>query len=270
MIVFILPVLNPTIASIESFVNEHMWIGELGHKLIIKISDSDSVGLTSILKAKCDFCYVLSMSDSSIYEAWNQSLNLLLMNREFESTCAVSFIGLNDRLDSDFYISAEKEIKQGAKLVYGYVVDDNSFRLLDPENASEWLFDKKTVALMFPHPGSLNAVSLFKSFHFDIKFRLAGDLDFYLHHICQGSISKKDVIFVNKRQARLGIGGVSNSFSSLGIYVREWMIIEQRYLIKLRKDVVRNSFKMILANFGVFNLFRSIYYLGKKFFLKRG
>ena len=190
----------------------------------VLVCDGGSTDETVSAISKCRNVRIIkSTPDSGIYDAWNSAL----------PDCHgdyIAFLGIDD-LPQGLFCRKAKTYVDGAisppALIYGDVVvvrGDRQRLKVTPENLR---FVETDVPVMdFAQPGALNHRKLFDGNQFDLSFRLAGDLDFYIR--VKALLRRFGTLKIAETQAVIGADGVSNSAKAYSVYCEEFSAIELR------------------------------------------
>ena len=242
----ITPFLHNELPNLESFLESHKWFLTKGGKILLK-SDGriDQKQLDHLIGTGI---VLIQKPDISLYDAWNQGMDFLLsINIDLDSY--ITFLGLDDRLSNDFCRKTIEAVKNDPKIdfIYGNGRSTLNGRYKDLAvtnkpalfNGAEYVFDVL-------HPGLMNRWSTIRDQRFDINYRLAADLDFYI-----GITQRQQVIYkhLSVIQAIIGADGVSNNAKALNIYINEWTSISKKRGVFLRLDQRRMYFLRILSKF---------------------
>ncbi len=231
--------INSCDSQYYSFI-EHVKSLESRHIQFILKFNSKNIAHHEIYNSK--YTRSIWTEDKSIYDAWEQSLELA--TNDF-----ICFIGCDDRLNKKF---VEFVINQAGiqDVIYGDSIHHKHGVLKYIRTGSDAFHDfySSRPRFLVPHPGMMFCRKLFSSKpSFDKNFVLAGDYDFILKRL---SIIQK-ILYVPIPQATIGKHGVSNQFKSLLKYRDEYKILENRYKVKIRSSI-RFNLKLFLIRLGAF------------------
>lgn len=143
-------------------------------------------------------------NDQGIYDAWNFGINHVNSNW-------ISFLGAGDTLSNDYLIEFLncKLFRHNIISFNTNIVDINKNlirKLTGTYNKFEF---KKYMSL--PHVGLFHSTDLFKSNHFNTKFKYAADYEFFTRNI-----EKLNVYYINKSLVNMLNGGIT-SYSIIGL-----------------------------------------------------
>lgn len=165
-----------------------------------------------------------SGADSGIYDAWNKVLD----------DCKgdyIAFIGVDDEPVAEFLDAAIEVCAPSEKpplLIYGdRILQRGGYRRTLRYSAAPRLLEAEEPIFDIPHQAALNHRSLFETKRFDSRFRLAGDLDFYIG--MRDTIREGGYRYLPMPQVIASEEGLSRSATSFDIYLREFATIEQRH-----------------------------------------
>jgi len=173
--------LQECIDSVESLRNKISSIINVYH-LFSDAGSTDST-LRIIAQNKSHFLKLVSLSDTSIYDAWNKSLTFALS--QIENPLMFLFLGSDDVLldDSyDFVLQSYYLFQLGFNLTsgwayYGTSLDEKLMRIGSKLNKL-LLFKSMQIA----NSSTIYHASLFSSSLFSLDFKICSDLDFLLSH----------------------------------------------------------------------------------------
>ena len=197
--------------------------------------------------------------DKSIYEAWNQALDVI--ENETSRDFWVCFVGLDDRLESEFFLSFSRhERKENSNFYFGNGSFESPAGLRRTEVACNPLLFSNTSTPEWDifHPGAIQHSSIFEGQRFTTQYKLAGDFEFYLRvsRLRRISYQKLDV-----NQVVTSMTGVSNHAAAKLVYIREIREIELTYGVSiLKRSIYIEKLKafLLMSRFG--NLIRKIYW----------
>lgn len=197
---------------------------------------------------------LIEKDDSSLYDAWNQAM-VVLGDLKISDNDYVIWLGVDDVLKEEFVDAASKLVCRTLyfDFIYGDVVASfrGSRRYLRSNFPSK-LFGQKRRCFDIFHPGMLNRWGLIKEERFDLSYKLAADMDFYI-----GLTQKHNIVYkkIAKVQAFIGSEGISQGLQAKSIYLKELSQIEERRKVSIKTDRLRSSILIFLANFPEVYLF---------------
>ena len=259
----IVPLLCSQEHELLIFIKRHSVFFNNGGRAILKVSGSLENKPTKLLQD--ENIHLIQKPDSSLYEAWNQSLDYL-ESIKIKADSYVAFLGLDDTICYKFCDVATRFSGLDIDFIYGDIYSELGQRFrrgrpaLQPllfNNYNEYVFD------VF-HPGMMNRWKSISSFRFDESFQLAADLDFYIRVSKSQNINSQ---YIGIIQAIVGADGISNSVVAKYIYMREWVLIENKLGVKILKKSTRTTWLIRLSSVPiVYNIVRKIYWgiVGKK------
>ena len=173
----------------------------------------------------------LNTYDLSIYDAWEQALDLGINDY-------VAFVGCDDFINPLFLHEVLK-VKDSPDIIYGdsEVQSNNFYKYIKHNEKTFKSFYGVRPEFHVSHPGMMFHKHLFNSKpSFDISFKLAGDYDFILRKL----MNIREHKYIPISQGLIGKKGVSNRIESVLNYKNEYKIIERRYNVKIKSSMVFN------------------------------
>ena len=234
-IAFIVPLLN-SCQEIDCFLGHHqkMLVNPLFNFYFIDGgSTDDTVHRVNSHAPKLQI--VKNAYDCGIYDAWNKGLDQLADERY------VAFVGVDDRLYCDYYsdIATINEI-DSPKLIIGtnlITKEGGEYQRLKKLLSANHIVDNP-FELNWPHQGSEHDVSLFSENKFDVSFRLAGDLEFYVRIVKSGLLLENDVLYQSSIQCLAEADGISRQVASVKPYEVEFRRIEQLHGVLVYRSLL--------------------------------
>ncbi|CAE06970.1 glycosyltransferase [Parasynechococcus marenigrum] len=194
---------------------------------------------------------ILQQSESTgIYGAWQLGLAKI-------TSTHVCFAGIDDCLNP-LFISAflQSDGKDTTTTIYYgdkvLIKDDKHILVRSPKVSS--LAHYSFVSCDVPIPGLI--FPRFPPSYIDLRFQLAADMNLLLLLLRQRNFNLSYLHFVQVNQ---NFDGLSNSFKSVPIYLREWRLIEYLHSVKINYFTKLYFYFMILSKrFYLFNFFKRI------------
>lgn len=263
MINYFLDIVCATYNCVEKIKNFNLFLDKLNfdHVRVLVCDGGSSDGTLELLQTFSKIQIVDSAKDKGIYDAWNKSLKHV-------NSSYVAFIGIDDIINPDFIIEAQKLYNNGIRpsVFFGdSILKYNNYTKKKSISNHPTLLSNSTVkSFDIVHQGCLVKSELFYNYQFNLEYKLSADLDFFLEKyelISDGGYFKiKDVI-----QSYIDFDGISTSYSALAIYQAEFKKLENKYNIKIKRN--KMNYFLILNMLGPksFSLLRKItWYLNSK------
>jgi hypothetical protein len=255
----IVPFMSFELPLTSDFINKHSWFIENGGKILFKVGGFIENNLQSNLK-KNKSIILYEKKDFSIYNAWNQSLDVL-DSLNINKNSYVIFLGLDDILKEDYLRKACDVVENSNKFDFLYgdfqsVLGNYHRNFKSKSNPN--IFKKNNFSFDIPHPGLLNNWNLIRDYRFNEDYKLAADFDFYLRISLKKNVNFKYIPLI---QATLGANGISNSYKAKSIYLKEWHEISLKNKVDLDLDLRRSRIINLLSRFPLlFSFFRNLYW----------
>ena len=193
------------------------------------ISDGGSIdGTTAALESSPNARIIRSSPDEGIYDAWNKVLPYC--RGEY-----LAFIGVDDKPIEEFLIKARKVFSNARRtplLIYGdRYLQKGRYRRKVISPREPRLFKDNHPIFDIPHQGALNHRSVFEKRVFDKRFRLAGDVDFYIS--LRDVFRQEGYVYIPTPQIIANADGVSRAANSYAVYLHEYTTIEDIHGLRL-------------------------------------
>lgn len=254
-IYIVVPMLEYCSQKLEDFLHNHQFLMHNANiKLLLKTIEP--------IPINDDFIINVHQSDTSIYQAWNQSI-AKLRSLEPSSNFFVIFCGIDDILMQDFFVKAEPKLSSNLDIVFGNIeiIIDRSIKFRKSNPNSSMLKNSKIKKWDIFHPGMFMNGRLFQDFAFDETFKLAADFKFFVELSNGTDLSCQ---YLDETQSLININGISNQPASKLTYIKELdKIAEDCGILIIGFNKYLEKFKMIILSSHFGSYIRRLYWTFK-------
>lgn len=257
MINVILPVLSHEAPDIPKFIKSNRFLLDADKFMVwVKSNKELSIGLP-------DNFNLIVMEDRSIYEAWNQAIDAI--ESRYNKNFWLCFVGLDDFLSQDFFnmfFNLKNKNKNNFYFGDGSFQSPSGIRIRKIKDHPSLFSNLESIKWDIFHPGSVQHSSIFINQRFSIKYKLAGDFEFYLRNSILGKIHSQK-IHVN--QVITSMTGISNRPRAKLIYIKEIKELEAKFNVKIldNKNIYIEKLKAFFLMSSIGSYIRKIYWNNK-------
>lgn len=255
--IIVVPILPKDEIHLILFLNKHSWIKKYNGTLLVKSQIGLSISSKKMISSYNYFLF--EKNDSSLYDAWNQSIDYLL-NIKINKNFYLTFLGLDDEINIEFILFNKKQIELcNYDFIYGNAISifNNKQRLIKLCSKPK-LFSRGPFQYDIVNPGMLNRWSTIKEFKFNTNYSLAADLDFYIRIAL---VREVKFLFTTIIQSKIGSDGISQTPKSNHIYKIEEEKISKELNVIIISDKYRSIFLRTLSSFpNAYTYLRNLYW----------
>jgi hypothetical protein len=211
-IYIIIPVLEYNSQELDKFLYNNQFLLKIPKvKILIKTTKQAAISNEYIIN--------VHQPDSSIYQAWNQSISELISFEHKYNFYAI-FCGLDDVLMENFFTKAQAFMSAKPDIIFGNieVLVDNNIKFLKSNPYSSMLKNSEKKKWDIFHPGMFMNGRLFQQFSFDENYQLAADFKFFVEVSNRLDFTNQ---YIGETQALINLNGISNKPNARSTYLRE-------------------------------------------------